>query len=285
MKNTTSRIFAATVAAALASTAIAQITPDPTGVNLFVAPSAANAANYSAALGPGAGVNNNLYFDSAANAPSVFVSSGAFTSGFPVVPFLPGGGTLKTIFLGESAGSLNDFGYVVAGSNLALAASYLPLATNIDNNSSGISSGYETYVNYSAGQTLDFWVNNPGTLAPGGAYFAFGPQTSAFAEGDATSHVRYTWINVTTEYFNGVGIVTGPVSTLVIAFEDLREDDGLPGNAPVPVDGDYTDFIVAFQFLPTQVPVPEPSTYGLMGAAALLGLVGYRRFKASKKVA
>jgi hypothetical protein len=31
--------------------------------------------------------------------------------------------------------------------------------------------------------------------------------------------------------------------------------------------------------------VPEPSTYGLIGAGALLGLVGYRRFKASRKVA
>ena len=282
MKNTTSRIFAATVAAALASTAIAQITPDPTGVNLFVAPSAANAASYNATLGAGAGVNN-LYFDSAANAPSVFVSSGAFTAGFPVVPFLPGGGTIKTIFLGESAGSLNDFGYVVAGSNLALVASYKPLVTDVDNNSGGVASGYETYVNYAAGAKLDFWVNNPGTLAPGGAYFAFGPQTSAFAEGDATSHVRYTWINVTTEYFNGVSMVTTPVSTLVIAFEDLREDDGLPGNAPVPVDGDYTDFIVAFQFLPTQVPVPEPSTYGLIAALSMVGVVFARRFIKSKK--
>lgn len=283
MKNTTSRILAATVAAALASTAIAQITPDPVGPNLFVAPSAANALNYSGSL------LGQLYFDSGANAPSPYVNNTmpgvTFTAGFPVVPFLPAGGTIKTIFLGESAGSLNDFGYVVAGSNLALAASYKPLSTNIDNNTGGIASGYEAYINYAAGTTLDFWVNNPGTLAPGGAYFAFGPTTSAFAEGDATSHVKYTWTNVTTEYFNGVSMVTAPVSTLVIAFEDLREDDGLPGSAPVPVDGDYTDFIVAFQFLPTQVPVPEPSTYGLMGAAALLGLVGYRRFKASKKVA
>ncbi len=32
-------------------------------------------------------------------------------------------------------------------------------------------------------------------------------------------------------------------------------------------------------------PIPEPSTYGLIGAAGLLGLVGYRRFRSQKALA
>jgi hypothetical protein len=76
------------------------------------------------------------------------------------------------------------------------------------------------------------------------------------------------------------------VDTLLIAFEDLRGPALPPGGGlPTipPGDADYTDFIVAFQFLPTQQSmVPEPSTYGLIGAAALMAVVGYRRFKASK---
>jgi hypothetical protein len=72
------------------------------------------------------------------------------------------------------------------------------------------------------------------------------------------------------------------VDTLLIAFEDLRGPSLPPGGGlPVipPGDGDYTDFLVGFQFLPTQTAVPEPSTYGLLGAAALLALVATRRLK------
>lgn len=47
---------------------------------------------------------------------------------------------------------------------------------------------------------------------------------------------------------------------------------------------DFNDgvFLVERNLLPVafESPVPEPSTYGLIGAVALLGLVAYRRFKA-----
>lgn len=41
---------------------------------------------------------------------------------------------------------------------------------------------------------------------------------------------------------------------------------------------DYNDFMFAVKI----VPVPEPSTYGLIGAAALIGLIAQRRFKMKK---
>lgn len=289
MKTKTS-ILAATLAAALASTASAQIMPDPVGINTFAAPSAYNAASYAATLGP-AGLD--LYYASGANAPSDEVDTWTpvtETSDIsPTIPWLVGGGTVKTIFLGESAASRNDFGYIVnPGADITDPSEYIPLATNINNPSATIQSGWESLAHYGAGKKLDFWLNNPGTHALGGTYFSFLLNTagSAFADGDPYTHVKFKWTTVLTEYIGEDGLwTTGDVDTLLVAFEDLRGPELPPGGGvPVipPGDADYTDFIVAFQFLPNQA-VPEPSTYGLMGAAALLGLVGYRRFKASKK--
>ncbi|MGC4075184.1 MAG: PEP-CTERM sorting domain-containing protein [Nibricoccus sp.] len=295
MKTKTSTIIAATVAAALASVASAQITPDPTGTHTFVAPSATNAALYAAALGNSGGLG--LYYASAANIPSTEVNTWTAVTQpsdiSPTIPWLAGGGTVKTIFLGESAGSLNDFGYIKSTSPVGVAGSYVALETDI-NNPTTIQSGWESLVNYGAGEKLDFWLNNPGTVTPsipGGTYFSFLLNTvpSQFAGGDPYTHVKFKWVSVVTEYQLPSGAyTTGPVDTLLIAFEDLRGTPLAPGSgAPVipPGDADYTDFIVAFQFLTTQNAVPEPSTYGLIGAGALLGLVGYRRFKASKKAA
>ena len=57
---------------------------------------------------------------------------------------------------------------------------------------------------------------------------------------------------------------------LVVAVEDWRE-----------FDADFTDMFFAIEIYDrtgeSQFPVPEPSTYGLIGAALLMGLVALRR--------
>jgi hypothetical protein len=280
---------------ALVVSANAQIIPDPMGVNTFAAASAYNTNSYATKFGAG---GMNLYFASQAFAPSATVNSWSNVTQtsdiFTTSPFLAGGGSVKTIFLGESAGSGNDFGYIKVGANLGSSASYTPLATNLVNtNQPGgtIQSGWETLAHYGAGEMLDFWLNNPGTTNPGGTYFSFlqSGVGSAFAGGDPYTHVKYSWTTVMTEYQNGSGMtVQGNVDTLLIAFEDLRGPALPPGGGlPTipPGDADYTDFLVAFQFLPSQVAVPEPSTYGLLGVAALAGLIGYRRIKSSRRAA
>lgn len=52
------------------------------------------------------------------------------------------------------------------------------------------------------------------------------------------------------------------------------------------IDGlDFAAFQGFVNLRLTLVPVPEPSTYGLIGAGALVGLIGFRRFKARKQAA
>jgi hypothetical protein len=59
-------------------------------------------------------------------------------------------------------------------------------------------------------------------------------------------------------------------TVLVVAIEDWRD-----------FDADFTDMFFAIEIYDrtgeSQFPVPEPSTYGLIGAALLMGLVAVRR--------
>jgi hypothetical protein len=293
MKTKTSSIIAATVAAALASVASAQINPAniPAGVNQFNNPTyAANVASYAAAF-------TGLYVDSGANTaiPQVALWTSSSVS-LPSVTFAAGGGSVKTIFLGETAGNRNDFGYVkfpnVGG--ITTESNLNWLATGIENSLDGsgnVKSGQESYVHYSAGQSVDFFLYNSGNPHNDqglGAWFVLnlGGLEAYLHNGAVANYAHYKWTTkmVETTYVNGLGqVVTGDVETLLVSFEDFTVQQNPNQNNPIDIpNADYSDFIFAFQFLPNQA-VPEPSTYGLMGAAALLGLVGYRRFKASKK--
>ncbi len=265
----------------LALSAGAQIVPPfPAGIDTFGSASYNNttlwAQNDANSLG-------DLYFDSEGTESSV-VSSWAsgpinLAAALGSNPWLPTGGSVQVIFLGETAGWENDFGYITSSS----PAVYNPLITNIenskDNNVAGanIASGEVTTVNYSAGQTLDFFLNSGGNPADnqGGMFFAFS-SNNLFAGSDVTSNVKWTTRDVETTYFNGTSVVTNNVKTLLVGFEDVR--DGVWFG-----DNDANDLVMAFQFLPTQPnPVPEPSTYGLIGAVALMGLVIRRRMVAKK---
>ncbi len=262
--------LAATFAAALTSLASAQIVPPyPAGVNLFADPGPPTAGQYAAGLG-------DLYFASNADVPSVIQSwnSGPVNWDDPALggnPFNPAGGSVRTIFVGETAGWKNDFVYA----NSATPNTFTPLVTKIDDSPTGnIHSGWTTTVEYAAGTSLEFYLNSGGPIGEGGLFSAFGSQ-NLFAGDDTSSHVRWSVRDVTTTFLSGNTWVTESVPTLLIGFEDTREGVSF-------YDGDFNDLVVGFQFLPSQIPqtpVPEPSAYSLMAAAGLMGLVALRQFK------
>lgn len=264
MTTTVKLTLAATLAASLLSVGSAQITtPFTAGVNTFTNPGPPNMGQFAHDLG-------DLYFDSTANVPSEIQGWNPgpvnFNSALGGNPWKAEGGSVQVTLLGKTAGWENDF--VV--SNSAVPSTYTPLLTGI--NSSNLHSGWQTSVEYAAGTSLEFWMNSGGDMGQGGLFSAFGSM-NLFAGADSTSHVRWQTRDVTTTFFNGTSTVTQDVKTLLIGFEDTRMGVSF-------YDGDFNDFVVGFQFLPSQLPpVPEPSTYGLLGGVALVGLIAARRFK------
>jgi hypothetical protein len=263
MIKTVKYTFAALVAVALATIASAQITPRPAtwasagqdGLNSFLSPlDAVQKADFSAA-----GVN--IVSDGTVSLPSGFIL------GTPTLALNPLGGSVQVMFLGETAGWRNDLGYVLnpSSANLSNPAVYNPLVVNLQGFTSGTPANgtlvMNTFadVNYAAGQTLDFFLNGVGDPSQnnGGTWFTFGTPNQ-FSGTDSAVHTKYTYLTIE------------GVSTLVVAYEDSRLGTK---------DGDYSDVILAFQGTGIPNPVPEPSTYGLVGAAAMLAIVGLRRFK------
>jgi hypothetical protein len=275
MKTTQISMFlAAGLCSLFAVSANAQITtPFPSGINLFKAPVLGNnEANYQAALG-------SYYFASDGDVPGEISAGLNGWTGAPLNlatalggnPWLSGGGTVNAIDLGETAGWPDDIGYI-GSTNPSV---HNALATDI-HGQADIFSGTETLVNYSAGTSLDFFVNSGGPFNQGGLFYAFGT-ANEFDGTDTTTHIRWKVADVLTTYIGADGLLTESlVKTLLVGFEDTRAGVSF-------YDGDFNDFVVGFQFLPPQLEsVPEPSTYGLIGAAALIGIAGWRRFKSAR---
>jgi hypothetical protein len=193
-----------------------------------------------------------------------------------------GGGSIQGIFIGESAMWLNDFGYTYSGTPAGPNSYTLIENIRAGGPTSTFTFGDNFRINFAPGTAanFDFWYNSTGTTDPngsnslGGTYTAFNPANSSpipvggplvmWAQNPIMVN---TWVASLNAYVD--------VATYIVAFEDWRFERGS--------DADYTDFIIGLQFFNAQgtpfTPVPEPSTYGVIGAIGLLAMVGYRRLK------
>jgi hypothetical protein len=198
------------------------------------------------------------------------------------------GGSVRAIFTGKTAGWENDFGYTYNSTPADTANSY----TVFSNIKTG-SIPFGTYVDIPLlpgdATTFDFWLNgtdsftddNPTPPTPhGGYYTAINPLNSD--PYISPGNVMWTTTPISVSTFDEATGDYRDVNTYLVAFEDWNLNNGS--------DRDYSDFIFAVQLynangLPEGGPlpsaVPEPSTYGVIGALGLLGLAALRR-KAKK---
>jgi PEP-CTERM motif-containing protein len=192
------------------------------------------------------------------------------------------GGSIRIIFVGESAGWKNDFGYTYDGNP---AGDSFTLFPNIQALSPAtVAFGDHVDISLSPGDAnFDLWLNAVGgdnhpapPTQDGGVYTAFNPTNSMpfLHSGNALWAASPLWVDTSVSTLVDASGHQN-VATYLLGFEDWNLDQG--------ADRDFNDFAVALQFFAKDgtplTPVPEPSTYGLIGALALLGLVARRRFK------
>ena len=187
---------------------------------------------------------------------------------------------IEVVFLGETAGWWDDLGYTKNGVDFLLADSVQTINKNGPKNRWF---GDNLVLTLAPGESVDFFVTGSGiygdntnaspTIGPeGGKYYVFDTDLNVPAGSDMQSYFGVLDPITSVRDVNLIPGVLDPF--LVLGFEDIRERGANR-------DSDFNDFIFAIRstYDPPQAPVPEPSTYGLIGAAALLALVGYRRFK------
>ncbi len=193
------------------------------------------------------------------------------------------GGIVRVIFLGETAGWLNDFGYtyngVPTGSEAYTAWSQIQSYGCNPNIKFG--DYFDLTLAPGAMGSLDFWFSANGGSRSGEKTNQGGHYTLLGAPGVSGQPSQFLWannnlaVNTWSQLLNESSLF----DTYLIGMEDWRLDRG--------ADRDYNDFQFAVQFLnadgTAQAIIPEPGQYAaLAGMAALLGALWQKRRRVAR---
>ena len=191
------------------------------------------------------------------------------------------GGIVRAIFVGETAGWLNDFGYTYSGvpSGQKSYTAWQRIQSFGSTNDTNIKFGDYFDVNLAPGQmaNFDFWFSAPGEMGSrptsltdlGGVYTAFNSSASS------SSTPQYLWAasSITVDTWIPSLSAAAPVATYLAGIEDWRIDRGS--------DRDYNDLVLALQFYNSDgtpfTAVPEPGTWAAIAGILAFGFVLIRR--------
>jgi hypothetical protein len=191
------------------------------------------------------------------------------------------GGTVRAIFVGETAGWLNDFGYTYSGDPTQDSFTVSQAIQSVGPNAN-VKFGQYIDIPLLAGEanTLDFWLNGvgamgtsakPGPSSVGGVYTAFNPSNSS----PSSAASQFAWATTPIAVNTYVSAINGfaPVETYLVSAEDWRIGAGS--------DKDYSDYTFALQFFDSNgVPlgaVPEPAATACLLGASVLAVAASRR--------
>jgi len=186
------------------------------------------------------------------------------------------GGIVRTIFLAESATWHDSLGYTYSGAfagpqsftafNQMEANPASPSTVNVK-----FGDYFDVSLLAGTASKFDLWYQGE-NATNGGDYTLFHPSNSSNSV--APGNAMWAQQSLLTNTWNATVGAYVDITTYLVGVEDWRLDRGS--------DRDYSDAVFALQFYtitgaPDLQVVPEPATYGLVGAAALLALVALRR--------
>lgn len=175
--------------------------------------------------------------------------------------------TAEFVFLGESGGWWNDWGYQLNGTDHLLAEGMQA------RDGTNIHFGDNFFLTVQPGDSLEIFITGSGVTRQDGQVTVNAQNGGRFQAYDKTLN---TGGSVEQSYYG----ILDPLTSVregadlspftVFSFEDYRVTTGRS-------DRDYNDLIFAVRFSTPSAEVPEPATYGALAAVVLLGFIGLRR--------